>query len=111
MIGLLGILVAIGLWWIYFDLVSHRRPISRRTQLWQYLHPPFAMAVAAGGAGILNTVEHAGGAEPTAVRWLLVGSLSVALASVAAITLTLEAQWARTRTYRSARVALLVSAA
>ena len=32
-IGLLGVLVAIGLWWIYFDLVSHRAPVSRRTQL------------------------------------------------------------------------------
>ena len=33
-IGLLGVLVAIGLWWVYFDLVSHRAPTSNRTQLW-----------------------------------------------------------------------------
>ncbi|MGH2636363.1 MAG: low temperature requirement protein A [Actinomycetota bacterium] len=49
-LGLLGVLVAVGLWWIYFDLVSHRAPISSRTQLWLYLHLPLVIAMAAGGS-------------------------------------------------------------
>jgi low temperature requirement protein LtrA len=57
-VGLLGVLVAVGLWWIYFDLVSHHQPTPNRTQLWLYLHLPLFVAMAAVGAGVLNTVEH-----------------------------------------------------
>jgi low temperature requirement protein LtrA len=109
-IGLLGVLVAIGLWWIYFDLVSHHVPISRRTQLWFHLHLPLVIAMAAGGAGVLNTIEHAADEPPDAVRWLLVGSLAVAMLSVAAITATLEVRRAYLQIYRPADVALVASA-
>jgi low temperature requirement protein LtrA len=108
-IGLLGVLVAIGLWWIYFDLISSRAPVSNRTQLWLYLHLPFVIAIAAGGAGVLNTVEHADDAPPDAVRWLLVGSLAVAMISVAAIARTLEIRRRFAQIYRPAEAALLVS--
>jgi low temperature requirement protein LtrA len=108
-IGLLGVLVAIGLWWIYFDLVSHRAPVSNRTQLWLYLHLPLVIAIAAGGAGVLNTVEHAADAVPDAVRWLLVGSLAAAAVSVAAITGTLDVRRRYPRIYRPAEAALLIS--
>ena len=107
-IGLLGMLVAIGLWWIYFDLVSHRAPMSRRTQLWLYLHLPLVIAMAAGGAGVLNTVEHATKPLPDAVRWLLVGSLAVALLSVALITQTLEVRREQPELYRTAQATMLV---
>jgi low temperature requirement protein LtrA len=70
-VGLLGVVVAIGLWWIYFDLVSHRPPVPRRTQLWLNLHFPLVVAIAAGGAAVLNTIEHEAGALPDALRWLL----------------------------------------
>jgi low temperature requirement protein LtrA len=109
-IGLLGVLVAIGLWWIYFDLVSHGAPVSRTTQLWLYLHLPLVIAIAAGGAGVLNTVEHAGDALPDAVRWLLVGSLAVALVSVVVIARTLETHRRLSDVYRPAEMALLASA-
>jgi low temperature requirement protein LtrA len=108
-IGLLGVLIAIGLWWIYFDLVSHRAPVSNRTQLWLYLHLPFVIAIAAGGAGVLNTVEHAADALPDAVRWLLVGSLAIAVVSVAAITRTLEIRRRNAQVYRAAEIALVIS--
>jgi low temperature requirement protein LtrA len=108
-IGLLGVLVAIGLWWIYFDLVSHRAPISNRTQLWLYLHLPFVIGIAAGGAGVLNTVEHAADAVPDPVRWLLVSSLAVAVVSVTAIARTLEIRRRYSRVYRPAEAALVIS--
>ncbi|MGH2554292.1 MAG: low temperature requirement protein A [Actinomycetota bacterium] len=108
-IGLLGVLVAIFLWWLYFDLVSHRAPVSNRTQLWLYLHLPLVIAIAAGGAGVLNTVEHTNEALPDAVRWLLVASLAVAVVSVAAIARTLEIRRRYLRVYRPAEAALVIS--
>jgi low temperature requirement protein LtrA len=101
-IGLLGVLVAIGLWWIYFDLVSHHDPTPTRTQLWLYLHLPLVISMAAVGAGVLNAVEHSAESLPANVRWLLVGSLTVAVASVAALIRTLMVRDELPALYRTA---------
>ena len=110
MIGLLGMLVAIGLWWIYFDLVSHRAPVSRYTQLWQFLHLPMVIAMAATGAAVLNTVEHAGEPLPGDVRWLLVGSVAVVVVAVVGLTLVLTVRRENREAYATADRALVVSA-
>jgi low temperature requirement protein LtrA len=109
-IGLLGVVVAIGLWWIYFDLVSYRAPVPRRTQVWLNLHFPLVVAIAAGGAAVLNTVEHAGRPLPDAVRWLLVGSLAAAMLSNALIASTLELRRTQPELYRTAEIALPICA-
>jgi low temperature requirement protein LtrA len=108
-IGLLGVLVAIALWWIYFDLISHHAPVANRSQAWLFLHLPLVIAMAAGGAGVLNTVEHVGEHLPDGVRWLLVGSLAVALASMALITLTLEIRREAPQLYRAVDVAMAIA--
>jgi low temperature requirement protein LtrA len=110
LVGILGVLVAIGLWWLYFDLASHEAPIARYTQAWLYLHLPLVMAIAAGGAGVLNTVEHAAEALPDAVRWLLVGALAAALCSVVLITLVLEIRRRSPQLYRTVDLVMLISA-
>lgn len=109
-IGLFGLLIAVGLWWIYFDLVSHRAPVSRYTQVWLYLHLPMVIAMAATGAAVLNTVEHAD--EPLAgpVRWLLVGAIAAAVVSVVALTGTVEVRRSYPEVYRIADRALLFGA-
>ena len=89
-IGVLGVLIAIGLWWLYFDLVSHEPPVARRTQLWLYLHLPLVIAIAAGGAGVVNTVGRVGEPLPDSVRWLLAGSLATAIFCMNLIARTLE---------------------
>ena len=109
-VGLLGVVVAIGLWWIYFDLISHRQPVPRRTQVWLNLHFPLVVAIAAGGAGVLNTIEHEAGALPDAVRWLLVGSLSAALVSIALISWTLQIRDDQPELYRTVDVVLVACA-
>jgi low temperature requirement protein LtrA len=111
LVGLLGVLVAIALWWLYFDLASHETPVPRFTLAWLYLHLPMVMAIAAGGAGVLNTVEHAAEALPGAVRWLLVGALAAALCSIVLITLVLEIRRRYPQLYRTVDVVMLVSAA
>jgi low temperature requirement protein LtrA len=109
-IGLLGVLVAIGLWWIYFDLVSHRTPQPRRTQLWLNLHLPLVVAIAAGGAGVLNTIGHEANVVPDEVRWLLAGSLAAALLSITLLTATLQVRVDMPELYRTVDVVLIVCA-
>jgi low temperature requirement protein LtrA len=88
----LGMLIAIGLWWVYFDFVSHHKPIDTRPKTvgWIYLHVPLAMAIAAAGAAVLNIVEHAGEPLTTEVRWLLVGAVGLALLSTALLMRSIQ---------------------
>ena len=109
-VGMLGVLVAIGLWWIYFDLVSHREPISHLSQLWLNLHLPLVIAIAAGGAGVLNTVLRPAGNLPDRVRWLLVSALAVAMVTVAVITHTLESRRRSSEIFVRAEVTMYASA-
>jgi len=91
-IAFLGMIIAIGLWWIYFDFASGRSPIpgTRERLRWIYLHLPVTMGITAVGASILNVVEHAGESLPEEVRWLLVGAIAVALTSIAFILKSLN---------------------
>ena len=88
----LGMLIAIGLWWVYFDFVSGRQPIPRTSKrlAWIYLHLPVTMGIAAVGASILNVVEHAGEPLPGEVHWLLVGAIAVVLTSISLILKSLN---------------------
>jgi len=91
-IAALGMVIAIGLWWIYFDFVAGRPPIPQTSKRlwWIYLHLPMAMGITVVGASILNVVEHAGEPLTGAARWLLVGAVAVALVSVALIMKSLN---------------------
>ena len=110
--GFLGMLIAIGLWWIYFDLVSGRAPVPRPGTIleWIYLHLPVTMGITAVGASILNVVEHAGEPLPGEVRWLLVGAIAVTLISIASILKNLALPENQSILYRTgARVTFVSS--
>ena len=83
--ALLGMLVAIGIWWVYFDFLSHRHartgPTSALT--WSYLHLPLTMSITATGAAVLNVTAHVGDPLSDDVRWLLVGAVAVAFVTIA----------------------------
>ncbi len=82
--GGLGLCIAFAMWWLYFDFVSHRKPIeNRNTQgIWMYMHLFVSMSIVATGAIILYVVKHVGdGLEPTQ-RWALVGAVVVFLLSL-----------------------------
>ena len=98
----LGMLIAIGIWWIYFDFISHRMPLNRKipTYGWMYLHLPMTISIATVGAAVLNTVEHSGELLPSEVRWLLVGALAVALASIAILMRTIQVPEKYAQAYR-----------
>jgi low temperature requirement protein LtrA len=105
-----GMLIAIGLWWIYFDFVSGHPPIRqmRQTLAWIYLHLPVTMGIAAVGASILNVVEHAGEPLPREVHWLLVVAVAAVLTGVGLILKSLNIPADQRRLFRTgARVAFI----
>ena len=108
----LGMLIAIGLWWLYFDFVSHRIPLTGRTTTfgWIYLHLFTTMGIVAAGAAVLNVVEHAGVALLAEVRWLLVVSIALALASIALSMTTLQLREEHRSLYCTAVRITLISA-
>ena len=108
----LGMLIAIGLWWLYFDSVSQRFPHTGRWQIlaWMMLHLVLSMGIVAVGAAVLNVVEHSGDALAAEVRWLLVGSMAVALTGISLLMPILQIRPEFRTLYRRAGLFMLAAA-
>jgi low temperature requirement protein LtrA len=95
----MGIGIATAVWWMYFDNASGavvRRSASVlrtwRPTAWIYTHFLLAAALAALGVALEIAVADAGSEPlPGGGRWLLLGALSVAFASMALIQLAATA--------------------
>lgn len=89
--GLLGLSLAFGLWWIYFDFINRRSP--RRSApwsfAWAYLHLPLTMSITAVGAGVLNVISDDDWRLPGNVSLLIGGAVGSALIMIGLIELTL----------------------
>jgi low temperature requirement protein LtrA len=89
----LGIAIATSMWWMYFDNTSgevvRRAAGVRRTwrpTVWIYTHCALAAAVAGLGVALEVAVAEAGtGVAGADGRWLLVGSVAMALGTMALI--------------------------
>ncbi len=90
--ALLGTLIAIGIWWSYFDSVSHKIPKKEEIHFasWFYLHLPMTMGIAAAGAAILNALEHPGEIMQIEAHLLLLISLAIVLVCIALLTRTVN---------------------
>lgn len=108
--AVLGMLIAIGLWWLYFDFVSHRipTPTTGKVSQWFYLHLPMTAGIAAVGAAVFYMVEHSGEPMETAVRWLLVGSVSLIFVCIALLMQSLKLNEEYQPLYRSGGIITLV---
>lgn len=95
--GVLGLALAFGLWWLYFDLVGGRpvRPGVWLNLRWGYGHLPLLAAVAAFGAGMLSVVASGPTQTDPASAWLLTGSIGVAFLALGHLETTIEAVDAR----------------
>ena len=85
----LGVALALGLWWLYFDFIGRRRPKEGGWIIaWSYLHLPFVISVAAIGAGVTNVIADEGvlGSE---IQGLIGGFVGVALLTLALLEPTL----------------------
>jgi low temperature requirement protein LtrA len=93
LVGILGLGTATCLWWINFDhlegSVVRRRGDRRnwRPTVWIYSHLPLAIGLAMLGVSVeiaIVAADH-GHEYHAAERWLLVGSIALALSAMAAI--------------------------
>lgn len=112
LISLLGMLIAIGLWWLYFDFVSRRqvRDKSMLNQLYTFLHMPFLAAVAGGGAVVSYIVHHQQEFLTSEVRWVFVTLIAVALTMVAILLgIVKQRQIADHYTHLGMRIILLMA--
>lgn len=83
-LAFLGSLIAVGIWWIYFDFISHRLPKPKTSYFvsWFYLHLPLTLSIATAGAAILNLLEHSADHSLQSAQLLLFGSLAIILLSI-----------------------------
>ena len=112
--GVLGLSIAFGFWWTYFDYVGRRLPRQDggSLALWLYSQLPVALAVAAAGAGMVSLIEHAANARtPEPSTWLLAGSVAALLIALVAMMVSLADYQRLAALYRPLAVALLLGAA
>jgi low temperature requirement protein LtrA len=109
--ALLGTVIAIGIWWLYFDFISHRIPQGGLIKIssWYYLHLPVTIGIASVGASVLNVLAHTGDPLPSEVRWLLVASLSVVLIGIALLTRTVQSPRENQRSFYFGSTIMLIS--
>jgi len=109
--GGLGMLVAIGVWWVYFDLVSSFKP--KRGLLyeagWLYLHLPLTISIAAIGAAILNVVNHSGEGLPENAKLLLVGAVGISFISIFLLLFVLDIPEIHMKINRTARRVTIIA--
>ncbi|MCP3974426.1 MAG: low temperature requirement protein A [bacterium] len=85
--GILGVMVASGIWWLYFDNAEGRvvrrregQPKAWQPTVWLFSHLPLVIAITAMGIGlefiVAQEVDSTG-------RWLMGGGIAAALAAMA----------------------------
>lgn len=79
--AVLGTAVAISIWRIYFDFISHRLPKKglKWVSSWYYLHLPITMGITASGAALVHIITHVNEPVQQHVQWLLLLSLILIL--------------------------------
>ncbi len=96
--AVLAVVVAAGLWWIYFDNLDGtvvRRRAGQKTAwkptVWIYGHLPLVIGLMATAIGLEGAVIGAGGHDwPANERWLLIAGVGGALIGMAIIEIATE---------------------
>lgn len=98
--SLAGMLLAFGLWWMYFDFAGQRAPNANQTR-WMLSQLPLTLGIAAVGACMVNLIEHAAdGRTHATAAWVTASSYSIALAALISLYTTLEIATQHRRLYR-----------
>ena len=88
-LGGLMLLIAVSVWWIYFDQIADRPPHRTiySTAAWGYLHLPIAAGITAIGVGAIHLIAEADHDLTSAVSWTLALGLASALVAIGVIEL------------------------
>ena len=111
--GIVALIIGLGLWWIYFDIVGGRpaRQHGPAITAWILSHLPITMAIAAAGAAMVGLVEHAADpVTPGPTAWLLAGAVAIVLLAEIVTALSFidkDTEWV---TYRPLLGAMAISA-
>jgi len=107
LLGALGLILAFGLWWIYFDF-SERHPVKPRAWFlpWIYIHLPLSIGITAIGPSVLNIIVHEGEVLPVEVRWLMTGAIALSFFSIGVYLQTLDVKPELKPGYRTASILL-----
>lgn len=89
-VGALGMALAFGLWWVYFDFVARRapKPSFNITAVWSYGHLPLVMSLTAVGAGTLVLVGDLEGGE--IAKRVIAAAVGIALLTTGVLEMTLR---------------------
>jgi low temperature requirement protein LtrA len=112
--GSLALIIGLGFWWIYFDLVGRREPRNegRAIVTWLLSHLPITLAIAAAGAGMVGLIEHAHDPlAPELTAWLLSGSVALVLVGQIVHAWALAEARERPAVYRPLTLAMGMAAA
>ncbi len=83
--GILGLMIAFSLGWLYFDNLSSRAIKAAHTagqvgiyQIWLYTHLPLVISITAIGVGVKHVISsNPELALPTGERWLICGAVAL----------------------------------
>jgi len=86
-LSVIGTLIAISLWWLYFDFISHRKPKEGVLNFmsWYYLHFPVTAAITATGAGVLYILDHAHDPLSSKIKLLITSCVIIELVCISAL--------------------------
>lgn len=112
LVGALGMLIAIGLWWLYFDTVSARLPQENALAFttWLYAHLPVAAGIAMTGTALTATLANYPAAPSNDVRWLLVGAVALVLFAITILIETVQTPDQMQSALRAEQIAMSLSA-
>ena len=91
--ALLGTLVAVGLWWLYFDLVSHKKPKKGLFpfSIWYYFHLPLTGGIVSVGAALQNIIKQGEVVIPFNIHITFITGISMTLICIAVLMKVIEA--------------------
>ncbi len=112
LIALLGMGIAIGLWWLYFDLISPNLPHSNMFAhtAWAYLHLPLTIGIATIGVSILNIIESTDHELLMDIKSFLVLAICTVYVSIVLISGRIQIPKSFIRVHQTARVVILIIA-
>ena len=111
--GVLALVIGLGFWWIYFDIVGGRRARrnGRAVTAWILAHLPITLAIAAAGAAMVSLVkDSAASVLPAGTAWLLAAAIATVLVAEIVVVLAFVEGVPERRVYRPLLLAMAVAA-